>query len=181
MRIAFMVDSFPSVSETFILAQIVGLLQRGHEVDIVADPPPRPLTRVHADVERFGLLDRTQYRPSTPAAWGARLQSAASRVMRWGLRHPASVLDSLNVWRHGRQALNLSVLHRWFPAQNFERNYDIIHCHYGPNGQQAIVMREVGALRGPIITTFHGYDANLLPRIHEPRFYENLFKHGDLF
>src|SRR3984893_18294943 len=41
MRIAFIVDSFPNISETFILAQVVGLLQRGHEVDIVADPPPR--------------------------------------------------------------------------------------------------------------------------------------------
>jgi colanic acid/amylovoran biosynthesis glycosyltransferase len=181
MRIAFIVDSFPCVSETFILAQVVGLLQRGHEVDIVADPPPQPLTEVHADVERFRLLDRTQYRPATPVAWGARLQSAASRVMRWGLLHPGAVLDSLNVFHHGHQALNLSVLHRWFPAQNFERHYDIIHCHFGPNGQRTIVMREIGALRGPVITSFHGYDANLLPRIHGPRFYENLFKHGDLF
>jgi colanic acid/amylovoran biosynthesis glycosyltransferase len=42
-------------------------------------------------------------------------------------------------------------------------------------------MREIGAIRGPIITSFHGYDANRLPRIHGPRFYEKLFKHGDLF
>jgi hypothetical protein len=112
------VDSFPVVSETFILAQIVGLFEpwtRGRTS--WRTHLPAPLTKVHTDVERFRLLDHTQYRPPMPAAWGARLQSAASRVMRWGLRHPGTVLESLNVLRHGREALNLSLLHRWFPAK----------------------------------------------------------------
>jgi colanic acid/amylovoran biosynthesis glycosyltransferase len=181
MRIAFVVDSFPAVSETFILAQIVGLFQRGHEVDIVADPPPRSLSKVHADVERFRLLDHTQYRSATPAAWGARLRSAASRLQLWGLRHPGSVLDSLNVFRHGREALNLRLLHRWFPAQKLARDYDIIHCHFGPNGQQALAMRDVGALQGPIITSFHGYDISVHVRHHGPVIYKRLFARGDLF
>ncbi|MEN9519388.1 MAG: hypothetical protein RLZZ381_1976, partial [Cyanobacteriota bacterium] len=34
MRIAFLVDQFPSLSETFILNQITGLIDRGHEIDI---------------------------------------------------------------------------------------------------------------------------------------------------
>ena len=181
MKIAFVVDSFPVVSETFILAQIVGLFERGHEVDIFADPPPRTLTKVHTDVERFRLLDHTQYRPPMPAAWGARLQSAASRVMRWGLRHPGTVLESLNVLRHRREALNLSVLHRWFPEQKLDRDYDIIHCHFGPNGQRAIVMRKVGALRGPIITTFHGYDISLYVQRRGPGVYDELFRKGEAF
>jgi hypothetical protein len=67
------------------------------------------------------------------------------------------VLDSLNVFRHGREALNLRLLHRWFPAQKLARDYDIIHCRFGPNGQQALAMRDVGALQGPIITSFHSY------------------------
>jgi colanic acid/amylovoran biosynthesis glycosyltransferase len=181
MRIAFILDCFPVVSETFILAQIVGLLQRGHEVEIVADRPDEPLIGMHADVERFRLLDRTQYRPPAPPSWGARLQGASARILRWGWRDPGSVLRCLNVLRHGRQALNLNLLYKWLPTENFRRDYDIIHCHYGPNGERAIVMRNLGAFRGRIITTFHGYDANLLPRIHGPRFYENLFKSGDLF
>ena len=34
MRIAFLVNNFPMLSETFVLNQITGLLDRGHEVDI---------------------------------------------------------------------------------------------------------------------------------------------------
>ena len=36
MKIAFVVQGFPHLSETFILNQITGLLDRGHAVDIFA-------------------------------------------------------------------------------------------------------------------------------------------------
>jgi colanic acid/amylovoran biosynthesis glycosyltransferase len=60
MRIAFIVNGFPLLSETFILNQITGLLDRGHEVHIF------PHTRwnqpkVHADVKKYNLLERTYY------------------------------------------------------------------------------------------------------------------------
>jgi colanic acid/amylovoran biosynthesis glycosyltransferase len=181
MRIAFIVNSFPVVSETFILGQMVGLLQRGHQLEIIADPPARPMTKIHPDVERFRLLDQTQYRRPAPVAWGARLQSAASRIVRWGWRDPASILESLNIPRYGREALNLSLLHRWFPTLKAKQDYDIIHCHFGPNGQQAVVMRTVGALRGPILTTFYGYDISLYVRQHGPGVYQHLFARGDFF
>ena len=37
MKVAFIVGQFPILSETFILNQIVGLIERGHDVDIYAD------------------------------------------------------------------------------------------------------------------------------------------------
>jgi len=180
MRIAFFVSLFPSVSETFILNQVVGLLERGHEVYIYADYPPEPLTKIHADVERFRLLDRTQYRVHPPVAWPARVRSAASLVMRWGWRNPRATLDSFNVLRHGRMALDLRLLHEQLPPRQVE-DYDVIHSHFGPNGNRALNMREGGFIRGPIITTFYGYDANLLPRIYGAGLYERLFNHGELF
>ncbi len=36
MKIAFIVGGFPSISETFILNQITGLIDRGHDVEIFA-------------------------------------------------------------------------------------------------------------------------------------------------
>ena len=36
MKIAFIVDNFPCLSQTFVLNQITGLIERGHEVDIYA-------------------------------------------------------------------------------------------------------------------------------------------------
>src|SRR5581483_885169 len=39
VRIAVVVAYFPSVSQTFVLNQITGLLDRGHEVDVYAVAP----------------------------------------------------------------------------------------------------------------------------------------------
>lgn len=44
LRIAIFTGSFPVVSETFIVRQMAGLLELGHEVDIFAD--------TRADTER---------------------------------------------------------------------------------------------------------------------------------
>src|SRR5262249_28593642 len=47
--------------------------------------------------------------------------------------------------------------------------------------QRAVAARRAGAFRAPIITTFHGFDANGLPRSFGPGYYRYLFRHGDLF
>jgi hypothetical protein len=36
MRVAFVVEKFPNISETFILDEIVGAIRRGVEVDVYA-------------------------------------------------------------------------------------------------------------------------------------------------
>ncbi|MFO7166545.1 MAG: colanic acid biosynthesis glycosyltransferase WcaL, partial [Chloroflexota bacterium] len=60
MRIAMIVNQFPALSETFVLSQITGLIDRGHSVDIFASQP-RAEGTVHQDVLDYGLLERTTY------------------------------------------------------------------------------------------------------------------------
>jgi colanic acid/amylovoran biosynthesis glycosyltransferase len=180
MKIAFFLGEFPSVSETFILNQIVGLIRRGHEIHINAHRPKNPPPIEHADVNRYALLDRAQYR-QMPHFGVARFNSAAKGLIRIGWRHPRIALEALNVLRYRRQAMSLALLHEWLPTPHQERAYDVIQCHFGPNGQRAVAWRNVGALQGPIITTFHGYDANQLPRIYGRGLYKRLFNEGDMF
>jgi colanic acid/amylovoran biosynthesis glycosyltransferase len=61
MKIAFIVGQFPALSETFILNQIIGLIDRGHEVDIYANNEQKE-PRTHSDIEKYDLLSRTYYR-----------------------------------------------------------------------------------------------------------------------
>ena len=73
MRIAFLLNFFPKTSETFILNQIVGLIERGHTVDIFARYPDID-DPVHSDVKKYKLIDQTRYlaiaRRSKPASVG---------------------------------------------------------------------------------------------------------------
>ena len=58
--------------------------------------------------------------------------------------------------------------------------YDVIHAQFGPYGILAAELVKVGALRGPIVTSFRGYDAgkDLQARLPE---YRELFRRGSLF
>jgi len=49
MKIAFIVSAFPVLSETFILNQITGLIDLGHEVDIFVSGKPNE-KKIHSDV-----------------------------------------------------------------------------------------------------------------------------------
>ncbi len=61
MRIAFLLERFPVVSETFLLTEMRGLQRAGHVVDVVSHHRPRPGEPVHDEVARSGALDRTHY------------------------------------------------------------------------------------------------------------------------
>ena len=54
MKVAFIVSKFPALSETFILNQITGLLDLGHEVDIFASAPHSE-NKVHPDFTLYKL------------------------------------------------------------------------------------------------------------------------------
>ncbi|MCE9650961.1 MAG: glycosyltransferase [Parvibaculum sp.] len=175
LRVAMFVNEFPALSETFVLNQITGLLDLGHEVTILATQP-RVEKGIHADVMRYALGERLRYR-NMPAPRTARLALLPS-VFRRDDKRPIS-LRALNPLRYGREASSLSLLH-WAESLSSCAPFDVIHCHFGIVGQTAAYLREIGALQGRLVTTFHGVDMSAcLDR--DPDIYRHLFTNGDLF
>lgn len=152
MNIAFIVSEFPKLSETFVLNQIVGLLARGHRVDIFArgGAEHRP---VQPEVEKYRLDKRTYYLSCPRSRW-LRLIQAAQFCARALPAHGRPIAGSLNFFRYGRYALSLSLLFDTIP---FYRRYDIVHCHFGPNGLFGATLKRFG-LQHKLVVTFHGYD-----------------------
>jgi colanic acid/amylovoran biosynthesis glycosyltransferase len=173
MTVAFVLtDPFPVPSETFILSQITGLLERGHDVRVFAKAPAD--TRAHADVERFRLGERTMHWPAVPASHAARAIGGIGLLA----RHPALVA-ALNGPRYGRVATSLHLLY-WASALAPRTRCDVIVSHFGWNGRYAAMLREIGVLEGKLVTFFHGADMSWqLDR--EPDSYGPLFRSGDLF
>lgn len=155
MRIAFIVDTFPGLSETFILNQITGLLGLGHEVDVYAYYRRNTL-KIHEEVKMYDLLNRTYY-PEAPAIKSWPKFKAILLIIINFHKNPLAILKSLYVFKYSKDALRLKLL----PVclRHFKKNsYDIIHCHYGPNGNLGVLLKELGAIKGKVVTTFHGYD-----------------------
>jgi colanic acid/amylovoran biosynthesis glycosyltransferase len=174
VKIAFVVDRFPSLSETFVLHQITWLLQAGHDVRIfAAKASADPVA--HPDVVRFGLIERTRYARSFNGGHHTRqLQLGSYLLSQVALgRIPAGqVLRGLE--RSGGRSLPV-----WtYPRGDGE--FDAVVAHFGPNGVHALEMRKAGVLHGPLVTVFHGYDMNpARPAVR--RGYDRLFAEGDLF
>lgn len=188
MKIAFVLGDFPSLSETFVLNQITGLIDRGHQVSIFAErrpvtSPMAPVTHpdvthpdvTHPDVESYGLMDqaRWEFLPENPLR---RLLSVPT-VWKWDEAH----VRALNPFQDSA-LLQLSLRTLW-ATHLFEgaRDFDVIQCHFGAHGVKAAHLRRMGALRGKLVTTFHSDDIVCYPKAFRGNVYAPLFQQGDLF
>jgi colanic acid/amylovoran biosynthesis glycosyltransferase len=179
MRVAFLVIAFPTISETFILDQITGLIDLGCEVEIFA-AQPETAASVHPEVGEYGLM-KLRHVPMMPESYVRRpvhaIRMAARRGRGLGLPH----LRSLNVFRYGPPAASLRLFFETMAFANRPR-FDVIHCHFGPNGVRGLDLCDTGALHGKkLITSFYGYDVSEFPLARRRNPYTKLFARGDLF
>lgn len=178
MRIAYFVNAFPTLSETFVLNQITGLLDRGHDVEVIARQSATGPH--HSDIERYGLVQRTRYRPEVPAGHVRRVLKALGIFAARGVRSPILTMKLLDFRRFGRLAYSLELFYAAAPLFRAGR-YDAIHCHFAPNGMVAATLREAGVLHGRLVTTVHAYGLSRYTLKWGDRVYERLFETGDLF
>ncbi len=177
MTFVFVVDAFPSVSETFILNQITGLLDLGHEVVIFSAARPEDRD-FHDDIRKYDLLRKTYYHNDRDSNKFSRMFWGLLLIIRYGYRNPKAVWNSLNFFKYGREALSLNYLYKVMLFLAIGK-IDIILCHYGPNGNFAALMKELG-LQGKLVTMFHGYD--IRRGIEQGgAIYAPLFKRGDAY
>ena len=176
MKIAFIVTGFPRLSETFILNQITGLLDMWYDVEIFAEFNSEE-KKVHPDVEKYQLIKRVHYF-NIPHNKTRRILKAIFLIIKNFYRAPFKILKSLKLFRYGETMLSLKVLHTLIPF--LDKKFDIIHCHFGPNGILGAYLKEIG-INSKLVTTFHGYDMSTFIINNGNNVYEKLFLKGDLF
>ena len=180
MKIAFLVGKFPSMSETFILNQITSLIDRGHQVDIYAEDPGS-LTKTHQDVYKYQLFENTFYYEDVPRGYVIRLITAIQLLIKYFLLDPFLIVRSLNIFRYGREAKSLRLIYAVIPFLKTRPEYDLVQCHFGTNGIRGINLKDMGAIAGKIVTTFHGSDVSKTFQEFNDNYYDDLFIEGDYF
>jgi colanic acid/amylovoran biosynthesis glycosyltransferase len=177
MRIAFIVRQFPAMSESFVLKQIVGLLDCGHDVQIFAELDPRQ-DSVHDDVLKYDLKSRTRYISTIPRnKLLCRLKTLFLTALAF-FRGPVKLTRalSLNIKR-GRK---FSYTELYFVFLFLGRRFDIFQCHFGPAGRVGALLKQTG-FKGKVVTAFHGYDVTSYVNQRGRNIYDTLFDVGDLF
>jgi colanic acid/amylovoran biosynthesis glycosyltransferase len=176
LKIAFVLKVFPTLSETFILNQITGLIDLGHHLDIYSRRTPSE-SKIHGDVERYSLADRTFYLDRVPNNRAVRVVKVLRSLVRNLYKSPKAVLSSLNLIKYGKESSSFYLFYWLVPFLG--KHYDILHCHFGTTGNFGVLLKDLG-VEGKLVTMFHGYDIRL--GIQEgPQIYDSLFQKGDCF
>jgi colanic acid/amylovoran/stewartan biosynthesis glycosyltransferase WcaL/AmsK/CpsK len=184
VKIAYLLYAFPVITETFVLNQITGLIDKGHQVSIFCQRPyPDPIH--HSDVDKYDLLSRTIYYGTgtdrLPANKFVRVVKAFNIFLAYLNKKPLPLIKALNIFKFGRQASSLGIFFLTVPfLENKFYDYDIAHCHFAPNGDVAAILKYIGAFNGKIATTLHG-EIGYSGKKKWKNSYKNLFKRGDLF
>lgn len=182
MKIAFIVNDFPAYSETFILNQIVFLIQCGHDVKIFARSPQLK-NKCHEDYYTYQLDRKVQYLlPEGPVSTVSLLLQTLGSIAVIGLKRPEMFCRLL---RHARSIWNVKIARfriigmiRLFLTED---SFDVIHCHFGHNGMVGLYLKKVGVVDAKIISTFHGSDINSIPQLYGHGIYTELFRLGEIF
>lgn len=171
MKVIYFLNEFPCYSETFIINQINGLIERGFNVQIIA----LKIGEIK-DIEilkKYNLLSRTTC-----------LKKMSNKHFYRHLNNLINTLLALKNSAFRRLAIqHLKVKdfrfinYSFFINENQQYEADAIIAHFGPNAVFADNLIEIGCLSGKLYPVFHGYDIsqnNVLNKYISE--YQKLFK-----
>ena len=172
MKILYLVGAFPLISESFIVNQIVDMIDRKHNIKIFstqAIPPP-----YHQSVIEHGLIEKTTFSYYLSHA------DSLKKTMKLMFSSTTLFFSLPRLYFHiklvERKSFNSSVL---FLIEFLQKQkFDVVHVHFGFNAVLVERLKNMGLLKGAkFVTTFHGCDMHDVNK----GLYDKLFSAGDLF
>ena len=156
MNVGFVVGRFPTLSETFVISQMAGLMERGFNIGIICD---KVVDYPYADKGKEPLSILTE---NAQNWWGPleKMQFAIERLPN-GLRDKVSV------------GLDVAFSHKM-------EKFDAIIAHFGQTGARIARVKKRRQIHAPLITIFHGYDVGIPLKQGRLNQYDDLFRRGEL-
>jgi colanic acid/amylovoran biosynthesis glycosyltransferase len=176
-KVAFIVNTFPTISESFIIDQIIGLIEKGIKVSVFAFKRGSK-NGVSEKFFRYNLERITRYL-EMPQNKLCRVPLAGLKLLKILICRPILVLRVLNIRKYGQLSRSLKLI---FWVEPFlDQDFDLIHCHFGSVANKFLVIKEILGNHQPMITTFYGYDVSQKIKQKGPHFYDNLKRICSLF
>lgn len=176
MKIAFLLDAFPVLSETFILNQITGLIDNGNEVSIFARRY-QDRTEIHPDVMQYNLLKACTYLEQPPSRRLTCLNEYLRMLIRFVHYQPSTLSRLITLL--GKQKIKESLARTYTLAPLLVKPFDILQCHYANNGLSGIHLKRLGC-RAKVVTMFHGHDIRTGIE-NNGTCYNDLWQYGDCY
>lgn len=156
LRVAHIVYCFPVITESFIMDQFTGLIDRDHQLGVFSVAEPTGDV-VHPQVQSYRLLDRTRYLPQRPNSKRGLIKQACRAILakpaligRVALRCDYTLRDRLHM---------LARLHGYVRPKTTD--YDLVHCQFGDVALSQWVGKHAWGV--PLIVNFRGHDFSSTP------------------
>lgn len=166
------VTTFPSLTTTFLVRRIQGLIARGFSIHIIAEGHGELRTPAP---EQEALLPLVRW--AFPV--GKRFARLAEAFLHVATVNPAVACHACDPLRFrnlaGPKLLAVGALLRDLPPP------DVVLGCFGSQGELACALRALGFFSAPVVTSFHGVDAYGKPPDHLHRRYRLLRQRGDLY
>ncbi len=180
LNICVVVGCFPAISETFIVNQIVSLINKGHQVSIYAlNKGDKNI--VHSVSIEYDLLDKVSYQLKRDDNYAIRI----IQFLIWVLKHFFHIkwsyfFKSINFFKYSKRALSLDI---FFKSQYFllkQNDFDVIHVHFGIFASSIVQLKEIGFMKQTkLVVSFHGFDINPSEIDYYKKRYKPLFKQSN--
>lgn len=179
MKIAVVTNSFPSLSEKFVINQIAALkelLPDGSEVTVIAAVPSASPTAPHTAYtsRRLDTITENLDIPRSPLK---RCAKALRFMAPLAFTHPVLLARCFDRRRYQTMARNFKLVFflRFFLKKRKKgERYDIVHCQFGQNGFIGAYLFDA-KFCADFMVTFHGSDINVFPRKFKGRVYSYPF------
>lgn len=175
MKIVFILQVFPAISVTFINNQITGLLDKGHDIRIIAYRRGE-IDIIHPEVNKYQLLDKTIFlSPEIKNKW-----------LRWAkqiLLLPWNCIQNPRLLKCFKTLDSMKAL-LWPDAcaiANYYKNHeniDIIHVQFADIATSLAYLKMAGIVSVPLVVSFRGPEpyVDLMKR---PNAYKYIYKYAD--
>ncbi len=176
-KIAFIVDCFPTISETWLINQIVDLIDQGVDIHIYAF---KKNSEEHVSERYFSynMQDRVTYL-EMPQNKVCRFIKAIPKILQILFTQPKMLRVVFNTKKYGAFASSLKLLFWSEPFLNCDA--DLVHCHYGTVATKFLPIREILNLTQPFLTTFYGYDISSIVKSKGVSYYDRLKRECSFF
>lgn len=151
IKIAFVVGIFPAPSETFIIDQVAGLLERGIQVKLFSFH--RGDLKAVSQIYKKYRMDNLVTYLEMPANRIYRFLKALPQFMRLSVMNPRVLFRSLDFKKYGKDSTSLKLL--YWTAPFVGQNFDLVHAH-GMSSDDFLKIKEILDLKQKAIATFYG-------------------------
>jgi len=170
-----LLNTFPALSETFILNQVVGLLEKHLPLRILSLRSP-DMTQVHPDFYSYNCQNIVET-VNIPDNKFLRLFKGILLFLKLVFCCPYKTIKSLNTKRYRTAATSLKNLYLLNHLR--KEKIDLLQAHFGPNGLVAAFLKDVGIIQS-FIVTFHGSDINSYPSRYGNDVYQTLYREANV-